>query len=103
MAGALYTVRIAAVESFTGLQYWECPAGRRWVVRNIDVSDSAGNGQPLFVSVARVTFQTAKSAGGAPVSFHWEGRAVVYAGEDVGLYSTGHWSVVITGYEFHDP
>jgi len=98
--GVVYSRRLLLASSFTGWEYATCPAGKRWVVKQIDAYNSSGGGLNAYVQIAGSII-----AGSTPLAtgafIHYSGMAVLDAGEQLGVYSFAPGvSFIISGYEF---
>jgi len=98
-----YTKRLDIAQGSTGSHFSEpVPAGKRWVIRCIDIRVHAGAGASLYYGVGGVaTWWVLLSGTLASNPWHqWQGRQVLEAGEQIWVsFPQGQVDVVTTGYE----
>lgn len=102
-SGGIYSRRLLLASSFTGDQSVTCPAGKRWVVKQIDVNNFGGAALTAWLLVAGYSVAYNQSLG-AGQHLTWSGMHVLYAGELLTAHATVNTaSFIVSGYEFADP
>lgn len=98
----VFTERFLATQA-TGWTYWTVPAGKRAVIRSVDVCNFDTAQWAAIVQLAGMPFVNTFVGGGGG-RLNYDGRQVLYAGEQLGVYlQHGNMSISVSGYLFNDP
>ena len=99
----VYTRLLLGVTSATAGTSTAVPAGKRWIVRCIDVcrEDAGGTAQRCVIARSGFAIFASFLLSGQYSVGHWEGSQVLDAGQSLGFVPLGGtWDVMVTGYEF---
>ena len=97
MPSAIRSERLLAANNFSGWRYATVPAGVRWSLKYVAAYNQAGGSLTAAISVAGYVFVQKTLAFND--TWLWEGTVVLYAGEQVGAYSSAVGiTVVMSGF-----
>ena len=100
MPSHVYSKRLAAASGTNAWQYFAVPAGKVWVVKQVDAYNSASSGQNAYVSIALQVIAGATPLASA-AALHYSGMQVLRAGEQLGLFGqSASITMAVSGYEF---
>jgi hypothetical protein len=105
----LYSTRflIERAGAGAGAKYF-VPNGYIAIVRDVSVTSASEAGESVAFGVyagpdgTEAQFATGEVTGNTQ-AFHWEGRVVVLAGEDIQVSSTDEVSYIVSGYLLYAP
>ena len=101
--GAVYSTRFLSGGPSSGQISAQCPTGKRWVVKQIDIYNGAGAGVNALLQIAGITIAASVPLASGAI-LHWSGMQVLYHGESVIFIVGGAGPVCcVSGYQFDDP
>lgn len=104
MSWPVYTKRLGAFSAETSglVTLGTVPAGKVWIVRDVDATLTGGSIGQMETIVAGVAVFSVFIATSEGETFPWRGRQPLTAGETLEAYITsGTWDLLAAGYELN--
>jgi hypothetical protein len=95
----VYSARLAQAIGLTGDFQASCPAGYRWVVKDVHAASYSSTAGTCYMGIAGIAIWRNKVIAASPAELEWQGFMVVNAGEFLEFDSSVSCSWIACGYQ----